>query len=404
MNKKIVILIGIAVCAMLLATPVLASAGYSKIYGNANEDDVLDMRDVTYIKLVIFGKKPETKLADANYDGKISMLDIGQTKLIILDKEKQLTFVDMGDRTVTIPRPIERTVSLFTTPTRLMVAFGAADKLVGMGRSSHTYVYTPYSKAFPEEIPMVGTSSNPNFELILSLTPNVAFMYSGRKDLDAFQEKTGIPVAGFSAGATYDNVLGQFELMGTVLGNEKRAEEIVAYFNEKLDKITRVTSQIHDSEKPRVLFVVGSITRASGPYEPIDTAGGINVAGELIQPPGAGGITVSKEQVIAWNPDIILVSRTSKTQKCTIEDVLSDSDLQTINAVKNKSVYYTPSAFFLVGADYPRILTEILIMASYFHPDKFKDLDLEREGNEIFERFYGVDGLWTELGTELGFI
>jgi hypothetical protein len=59
------------------------------IYGNANEDDTIDVRDTTYIKLAIFGKKPETKLADANYDGNVSMLDVGQTKLIILGKEKE---------------------------------------------------------------------------------------------------------------------------------------------------------------------------------------------------------------------------------------------------------------------------------------------------------------------------
>jgi hypothetical protein len=61
------------------------------IYGNANEDGTIDMRDTTYIKLVIFGKKPKTDLTDANYDGKVSMLDVGQTKLIILGMEKQLT-------------------------------------------------------------------------------------------------------------------------------------------------------------------------------------------------------------------------------------------------------------------------------------------------------------------------
>ena len=86
MKKRIAILIGIAVGALLLTSPVLTSAGHSKIYGNANEDEILDMRDVTYLKQVIFGKEPETTLTDANYDGKISMLDIGQTKLIILGK------------------------------------------------------------------------------------------------------------------------------------------------------------------------------------------------------------------------------------------------------------------------------------------------------------------------------
>ncbi|MCK4347082.1 MAG: hypothetical protein KAW47_00550, partial [Thermoplasmatales archaeon] len=32
------------------------------VYGNANEDDTIDMRDLTYVKLIFFGKKPETEL------------------------------------------------------------------------------------------------------------------------------------------------------------------------------------------------------------------------------------------------------------------------------------------------------------------------------------------------------
>ena len=40
------------------------------VYGNANEDDTIDVRDLTYVKLIFFGKKPVTELADAKYDGK----------------------------------------------------------------------------------------------------------------------------------------------------------------------------------------------------------------------------------------------------------------------------------------------------------------------------------------------
>jgi hypothetical protein len=43
-------------------------------------------------------------------------------------------------------------------------------------------------------------------------------------------------------------------------------------------------------------------------------------------------------------------------------------------------------------------------MAKLFYPEEFKNLDLEKEGNEFFKRFYGVGGLWTEIGGNLGFI
>ena len=42
-------------------------------------------------------------------------------------------------------------------------------------------------------------------------------------------------------------------------------------------------------------------------------------------------------------------------------------------------------------------------MAKLFYPEKFEDLDIEKKGNDIFERFYGLDGLYTYLAEELGF-
>ena len=416
MKKKTLVLIGIAICTILLTSPVLASAGYSKIYGNANEDDVLDMRDVTYIKLVIFGKKPATTFADANYDGKISMLDVGQAKLIILGKEKELTLVDMADRTVTIPRPIERVITLSPPITRMVIGVGDADKLVGVGTLDHRFAINQYQQAglsapnwdkvvaALKDLPDVGTHREPNTELILSLKPDVVFGYVS--SADKLQESTGIPVVCYKSRATYDSMFAQIEFVGAVVGRGERAEEIVLSLKEKLDKVTGITSHIHDSEKPKVYLFWGEfITRAAICYDTIDLAGGINVAKDF-GPPTFGWMAteVSKEQIIEWNPDIIFITRYLTYETLEVEDILSDPDLQTINAVKNRKVYHTPGAHFDIGVNPPKHITETFHMAKLFHPEKFEDLDVEKEGNEIYERFYGVDGLWTELGKELGFI
>ena len=129
-DKKMVLLeIVVVLCLLFLeALPVIAaeqemqkvSASEVKasedfvlgIYGNANEDDTIDMRDVTYIKLVIFRKKPETALCDANYDGRVSMLDVVQTKLIIVGKEGELTFVDSEGEAKTIDMPVNSVIPL----------------------------------------------------------------------------------------------------------------------------------------------------------------------------------------------------------------------------------------------------------------------------------------------------
>ena len=404
MKTKMLVLVGIAVCVMLLASPVLASAGYSKIYGNANEDDVLDMRDVTYIKLVIFGKKPATTFADANNDGKISMLDIGQTKLIILGKEKMLTLVDHVDRTVTVPRPIERIVSTFPSLTRLTVELGGIDKLVGASKYMTT-LFTPScpdSKmlmlwAYPElkELPDVGSYSEPNLEQIVLLKPDVVFVDVRLSPAQAntIQRSTGVPTVGLPVGQSYEGEGGSFDgyrLAGKVIGKEERAEELISFINEEFDKVRVITSEIPSDERVRAYFCM-EITR---PFETvpgiIEKAGGINVAA------GSGfgwGNPTTKEQIIDWDPDIILIH----CLKCATENgiVLNDPVLQSVNAVNKGTVYCTKGGWY--GYNPATGVTEVPYMAKLFYPDKFEDIDMEEEGNRILERFYGVDGMYTRM-------
>ena len=115
------------------------------------------------------------------------------------------------------------------------------------------------------------------------------------------------------------------------------------------------------------------------------------------------GAQVSTEQILHWNPDIILVhhSGSEPVPTVSVEDVLSEPALEPTNAVKNRKVYYTQG--MISGWEHPRLFTEILYMAKLFHPDKFQDIDVEKEGDEIFKRFYGVDGLWTELSEKCGY-
>jgi iron complex transport system substrate-binding protein len=418
MKTKMLVLVGIAICTILLTSPALASAGYSKIYGNANEDDTIDMRDTTYIKLVIFGKKPATDFADANYDGKISMLDVGQTKLIILDKEKKLTLVDMADRVVTVPRPIERVVAVSPNTVKTIIALDACDKLVGASESAKSCACygTAIAKAkgAPRmcaekvcggrffELPEVGrTMSIDDLELVILLKPDLIF--DGSSSADATQEKTGIPtVVISSSGHDLDMLYKEFETMGVVLEKEQEAEELTSFVKEKVAKLEEVTSEIPESDKPRVYFAtrthghIAVVTRTTGRYYPIDIAGGINVAKGI---PGST-TTVSKEQIIKWNPDIILVVRSMLKidpayASDSIELVLSDPDLQTVNAVKDCTVYYTPYAY-CYGTPQDRNLAAAFYLAKLFHPEEFEDLDVEEEGNEIFEAFLGVDGLYSE--------
>ncbi len=105
-GSRIAAILTIALIAVMSgATPVVASDYTLEIFGNANEDDTINMQDVTYTELIILEYRDRTELADAKYDGEIDILDMTQIALIILGREKELTILDSAGRIVTIKMP-----------------------------------------------------------------------------------------------------------------------------------------------------------------------------------------------------------------------------------------------------------------------------------------------------------
>jgi iron complex transport system substrate-binding protein len=401
MRKLLAMSVASLLCVSLVITLGLASESTLKIFGNANMDNFIDEADIEYVQGIIEGRNAVTELADANYDGEIDEEDIIQIEQIIAREEDELTLIDMAGRTVTIPQPVERVVSTFPEETRVLVEVGGADKLVGVSSYLSDEIYAPNFLmliAYPQlkELPGTGSYRDPNFEQIVSLYPDVVISgNSGPENADTIQEKTGVPTVAISAKFEYTGEGGAFEayrLAGAVVGNEDEAEELITFIEDELDKVKQITSEISEDERIKVYYLCFDLTQPYSAYEPIELAGGINVA--RIGPEAS--VTVSEEQIIKWNPDVILIHSTSKSHSMgTVEDILSDPELQSINAIKDGRVYYSKGGY--VGGNPASAVVEVLYMSKLFYPEEFEDMDVEAEGNRILERFYGVDGLYTYM-------
>ncbi len=404
--------------SLLLTTASVAAGDHIlEVFGNANMDQTIDEEDIEYLNGIIEGTNEVTELADANYDGQIDGEDVVQTGLIISGEEDRIVLIDRAGRTVTVDKPVERIVTLFPAVMRVVVHLGGVDRIVGV--SSRTVDYADNMivvQAYPEirELTDVGNYNNPNQEVILSLDPDVIIAYSSDV-ADSIENNLGIPVVCINPSPTgneYNAPGGPFEtwrLVGFVIDEEDRAEELIAYCQEKFDDIGDVTSNIPESEKPTVYFChsqgATDITRAVTSYDPIDIAGGVNLAKDLVSAEEQEELStvvldVSKERIIDWNPEIILIHSFSKDPVNSVDKVLSDPTLQTVRAVKEGRVYYTKGWY--IGWDPASGLAETFYMAKLFHPEEFADMDLEAEGNEILKMFYGTDGLYTWMLNRFG--
>jgi iron complex transport system substrate-binding protein len=395
-------------CLLSLASPLFADVEEFNqkykdtltVYGNADMNDLIDENDIQYVKGIISGTKEKTQFADANNDGIISEDDITQIEQIIAGNADKIHILDMTYRTVTVPMPVERIVSASRMDsTRTLIQLGAQDKIVGGPFPGSKFTTSSVKDAAPEleGLPDPGSFNEINVEQVLALKPDVMFVVTS-VDADMIQDQTRVPtIAVADAGDLWTTDM--IRIIGSVTGKDEKARELIAYTKEKIGEITKITSEIPDSEKP-VVYNCGpgggsgellTVCKSSIDKPMVERAGGLPVEGAPESKPG--GTEVSKEQIIKWNPDVITIHGGNQKE---IDAILADSDLKSVNAIKNKKVYSLQVAQN-GGAILGEKLAQVGYLAKLLHPDKFNDLNVEKEGNEIMKYIYGVDGLYTNM-------
>ena len=368
------------------------------IYGNANEDDTIDMRDLTYVKLIFFGKKPETGLADAKYDGNINPLDFIQIKLIIVGKEKELTFIDFADRIVKVNKPVERVITLHYIMADAIRMLGAKDKIVGVDTSTATKkIYLPEIS----ELPSVGKFSAPDIEAILNLEPDMAIIYQTRAA--GLDEKLpdNIAVVGLSLHHPAD-IREEIMKLGYILDKRNEAGEFIDFYDEHIDLIKARTEGLSEEERPKVYlewYTVKPYRTYGGEsydHQKIVMAGGRNIFADI---PGGGSFIVDPEEVVMRNPDIIILKQYESAGNLGYERddpslaeaardvIMSRPELANVGAVKNGRVYVILGTLS-IGPAYPIC---IAYYAKWFHPDLFEDLDPQGIHQEYIDEFCGID-------------
>ena len=362
------------------------------VYGNANEDDTIDMRDLTYVKLIFFGKKPETELADAKYDGKINPLDFIQIKLIIVGKEKELTIIDYEDRIVTVKKPVERVVLLSAYPAEAIRILRAQDKVVGVySLIKRDEVY------FPEFSKLTDVGYPADYEAILSLNPDLVLVFS--RAAEHAEKLPGIAVVRL---LLWKPNLFIEELMktGYIFGKKDEAKHYIDDFHDKyLDPIRARTEGLPEEKKPKVYVGGGrkdlyhGFGAKSGAQLMIDLCGGKNIFADL----DVGRAKMDPEEIVERNPDIIIRYMKSSDAgyryddpskiKALWEDTMNRPELAKVNAVEHKRVYIIDNGLNY-GLDYPIAMA---YWAKWIHPELFDDLNPKAIHQEYATELQGLD-------------
>ena len=316
--------------------------------------------------------------------------------------QEPLIVKDSLGRQTAVPSVVRRVISLEPEITRLIVALGAGEALVGEDYFLRTHDHI-FPVIFPagRRLPVVSNKGQDlNYELAVRLAPDIVFSSPSETGMtESIQNKLRVPVVALASVGKIESLLEELRLVGGILGRRERAVELERFFRERMAAVRSALADVPGGKRPRVYLAFwGTLTRTPVTYEPVDIAGGVNLAAGLLPPAlGAPGTFVSAERILAWDPDIILVhgNYPPADRLVTVEGILADPRFHSLKAVREKSVRYTFGYWY--WWDPAQVLLEIQYLARLFYPQRFHGFDLEAEGNLIYEKFYGLKEGYTAI-------
>jgi iron complex transport system substrate-binding protein len=214
----------------------------------------------------------------------------------------------------------------------------------------------------------------------------VITMTSGVADAVRMQERTQIPIYVLDIGLK--NLPKAYEALGRLLGTESRAAELAEYCRAGIAEVETKVQTIPLKRRPRVYYANGpkgleTAPRGSLFSEPIDLAGGINVAQVSAVQVNASA-TVSLEHVLSWDPEIVIAAYGYMSHNSIWQDPIWGQ----VRAVRSHAVYEMPRFPFAWDRPFSasRIL-EIKWLAALFFPDVFR-YDIKQETKNFYAKFY----------------
>ena len=309
--------------------------------------------------------------------------------LVSLPCWPQAPVVDASGREVRPPPRVER-VYAAGPPASLLVFAIAPDKLTGWTRALRANEAQFFAEKYvqlPELGRLTGRGNTANVEVVLKtktdLIVDVGSTGATLASLAAqVQDQAKIPYALLDG--RIEATPAALRALGRLMGNEKDAARLADWFDGELKdakaRVARAASHplVYYGRSPSGLQTGG---KGSINVEVLDFLGARNAAAE-IRP---GLATVSIEQVLLWNPEVILT-----TDPNFWKSAWSDPRWRATRAVERRRVHLSPHLPF-GWFDFPPGANRLLGIwwaGKLLYPKAFDDVDLRAKTTEFHRRFY----------------
>jgi len=296
---------------------------------------------------------------------------------------------DATGRALAIPAKVAR-VFPAGPPAAILLYTLAPDLLLGWPRANRpeecAYML-PDICARPEIGRLTGRGNTANLETVIALKPDLILDVGSTRATfvslaERVQAQTGIPYALLDG--RFDAIPETYRKLGELIHRPGDAKKLTDYSDHTLKTIQQRIADIPSDKRPRVYYARGPRGLVTG------LGGSINVETiELLARNVAGAnhgglANVSIEQVLLWNPEVIVT-----IDRFFAAVVYQDPAWRAVDAVKNERVHLSPKVPF-GWVDFPPAVNRLIglwWLAKILYPERFPE-DLTKLTRAFYTTFY----------------
>lgn len=315
------------------------------------------------------------------------------------------TVTDDAGRTVTLPAADLLEKIYYTSPAGQIFCFTLAPELCAGTTMDFTEQELENLPADVAGLPNLGTLSggkdlNPEaimaegIQVIFSVT-TVEPTEKDASDADGLQSQTGIPVVVIDG--AFDKTAHCYEVLGEILGRQDDAKKMAEYCTKAAADVAAAVASVPEDERISLYYAEGPEGLQTEPTSSshamvFELAGAKNVAQDLEAEGGKGKTPVSLEQVLAWNPEVIIAWDSQRYEGGADDLIRTDPNWSTIKAVQDGRVYtmcQTPFSWL----DRPPAVNRYIglqWLANLLYPEAY-DIDIVETTKEFYSLFYHRD-------------
>ena len=269
---------------------------------------------------------------------------------------------DEVGRTVRVPQPVNRIVSLAPSLTETVYALGLQDRLVG---DTDYCDYPPDAQKKTK----VGGGISPSLEVIASLHPDLVLVTKSFNRLETVHSLDNLGISSYATDPhTIEEIIASSKKLSDVLGVPEAGVAVAADMQRHLGDLQKRLGALPPK---RVLFVVW--------HQPLTSVGKHTFIADTLRLAGAVSIVdaeqdwpqVSLEEVARLQPDFLVFSAShSDAVSPTVDALAALPGWNIVEAVSNRRIAVISEA---VNRPAPRIVSAIEDLARQLHPDAFME-------------------------------